>query len=111
MSETAAGEDETGSAPAFAAAVELVEWLGAERYVHLDLPATAERWLAGAPEGLGLAATRSSGVRLAARIGGSSRAEEGREVRLRLDPAGLLLFDRETGARIPADGEETLGKS
>jgi len=87
----------------FEATVDLVEWLGAELFVHLDAgPAT----FAPAP----VVAERTAGhasdrVRLIARLDPATTVTEGQRLRLAIDPRALHFFHPATGANIAASGD------
>ncbi|HET8696022.1 MAG TPA: sn-glycerol-3-phosphate ABC transporter ATP-binding protein UgpC [Gammaproteobacteria bacterium] len=93
-----AGAPPSRGAPALRASAELVEWLGAETYVHFT--ASAEGFeplpLPDARGGQG-----GSDLRLVARMDGASTIGEGRTVELTFDPRALHLFDATTGVRLP----------
>ncbi|MCB1741140.1 MAG: TOBE domain-containing protein, partial [Gammaproteobacteria bacterium] len=86
----------------FEAEVELVEWLGAESFVHLRIASplpgqggfTTTAWPDGAepaPDGL---------LRLIARVDARGRGFEAERVRCTVDVRSLCLFDPESGDRI-----------
>ena len=89
--------------------VELLEWMGAEVYVHFEvetgeteeMTAVALR-LEDLTRDLDLEASREGKRHLTARIEGRSAAREGEPVRFRIDPEGVFLFDPESGERVPA---------
>jgi len=82
---------------AFEATVDLVEWLGAELFVHLDAglaslappPAMAGRATGGA----------SDRVRLIARLNPGTALTEGQRLRISIDPEAIHFFDPITGER------------
>jgi multiple sugar transport system ATP-binding protein len=79
------------------ATAELVEWLGAETYVHFTVAAQGFEALQAAARN-----PRDAGERLAfvARTAGGSAAVEDRAVDLAFEPNALHWFDAETGARL-----------
>jgi multiple sugar transport system ATP-binding protein len=89
-----------GPAPAaalrFEARVELIEWLGAETWAHVQ------------PLG-----REGGGSRLVARLSSETAAREGETVALGIDPARLQYFDSAGGARVqqsaPGLDSETRG--
>jgi len=99
-------EDSAGAA-VFDGTVELVEWLGAELFVHLDAgPQSLEP-----PPVLGEAAAGSSSqpgsdrVRLIARLNPAEPVTEGRRRSLSIQLDRLHLFDCLTGLRIQTGAE------
>jgi ABC-type sugar transport system ATPase subunit len=77
---------------------ELVEWLGAETYVHFNVPAQGF-------EAMARADSRKAGdggreLALVARTDGASAIVEDRGVELTFDPAALHWFDAATGVRL-----------
>jgi len=85
-----------------------VEWLGADLFVHFEVPAAGARGLAALRQELELDKTGDARgeerLKVAARIGGGSPLREGEEIALAIDSAGLLLFDGDSGVRLRADG-------
>jgi multiple sugar transport system ATP-binding protein len=82
----------------FEATVDLVEWLGAELFVHLDAgpaslappPAMAGRTTGGA----------SDRIRLIARLNPATVVAEGERLRLGVDLRALHVFAPVTGERV-----------
>ncbi len=85
---------------------DLVEWLGADVFVHFEVPAN----------GTGVPALRreqttkkdddhagEERLRITARIAGDAEARDDREITLAIDPEGLLLFDADRGVRLGPD--------
>jgi multiple sugar transport system ATP-binding protein len=85
---------------------DLVEWLGADVYLHFEVAAGLDRVPALRRE-LGPDAHGDGGAKrpltVTARIAGETRAREGEELALAIEPSGLLLFDAESGERLEAD--------
>jgi multiple sugar transport system ATP-binding protein len=77
---------------------ELVEWLGAESYVHFTVPAQGFEAIAHADSGKPGDGSRD--LALVARTDGASAIVEDRVVELTFDPAALHWFDEATGVRL-----------
>jgi len=93
-----ASASQDGSA-CFEAKVELVEWLGADLYVHFQVQCEAGR-LRTLPQELERAAITEDRITVVARLDPSSRAAEGERIRLRLDAGQLQLFDSASGENL-----------
>ncbi len=84
----------------FRAPVEVVEWSGADVYVHLEIRSS------GGPDSWPLSEELGSGpgaggrLRLVARVDSSVPVEEGEPLELAPDPDKIALFDSETGERV-----------
>jgi multiple sugar transport system ATP-binding protein len=101
------GDRHDTSPSTFQVPVDLVEWMGAELYVHfqvsmeeaegLDAAADKLRSLAGELE---LEEPGGESRQLVARLDPGSPAVEGESLELTLDAGKILLFDPETGERI-----------
>jgi multiple sugar transport system ATP-binding protein len=98
LREATAEDGETGS---FRVGVEVVEWLGADLFVHFDVRAEGGRRLAALQQELDLDGGHDGVLRLVARLGAESAAAAGETLALAIDPEGLLLFDGESGERLP----------
>ena len=83
--------------------MEVVEWLGADLFVHFDVRAEGGRRLAALQQELDLDGGHDGVLRLVARLGAESAAAAGETLALAIDPEGLLLFDGESGERLPGD--------
>jgi multiple sugar transport system ATP-binding protein len=94
----AAGSD--GEAGTFRAHLEVVEWLGADLFVHFDVPTQTWGDLGALQRELALGDGHDGRLRLVARIGTDNPAQAGKEMDLALDPRTLQLFDAESGERI-----------
>jgi multiple sugar transport system ATP-binding protein len=85
---------------------ELVEWLGADVYLHFEVAAELDGVPALRRE-LGPDAHGDGGVErpltVTARIARETRAREGEEIALAIEPSGLLLFDADSGERLGGD--------
>jgi multiple sugar transport system ATP-binding protein len=93
---------EAAGAAVFDGTVELVEWLGAELFVHLDAgprslepPPALSQSAAGSPEQPG-----SERVRLIARLDPAESVAEDRRLSLAIRLDRIHLFDPETGLRL-----------
>lgn len=91
---------ELGREGRFRAQVELVEWLGADCFLHFDVAARASRGLGALGCELGLDTGQGGRLRVVARVGMDSRIEQGGVVDLRVDVGGLLIFDPASGERM-----------
>jgi multiple sugar transport system ATP-binding protein len=98
--QNAANGDAKAHELAFSIQVDMVEWLGAELYVHFEAEGVTREALQGLPEDIELDAGREGRLRLVARIDKASDAAEGGELDLRLDARKLHLFDPDTGERL-----------
>jgi len=98
----APGASRGGGEGAFRTQPEVVEWLGADLYVHFDVPAQSGQSLGALQRELELDAAHDGHLRLVARIGTQSQAAVGEALELSIDPDGLLLFDSATGERMDA---------
>jgi multiple sugar transport system ATP-binding protein len=103
------GSEEAGTdlGPTFRAEVELVEWMGADVYLYLEVDAgsaprmaSASEKLRGLMQELGLSDSGGGKRRLSARVAGASPVVEGESLHLGLDPDRLLFFHPETGERV-----------
>ena len=83
----------------FEVQVELLEWLGADLYVHFQVECAAER-LRALPEELERATRDANRISLVARVAPSSRAAENQRLKLWLDSRHLLLFDARNGENL-----------
>ena len=85
---------------------DLVEWLGADVYLHFEVAAALDRVPALRRE-LGPDAHGEGGAErpltVTARLASETRAREGEELALAIEPSRLLLFDAESGERLEAD--------
>jgi multiple sugar transport system ATP-binding protein len=79
--------------------VELVEWLGADLYVHFQMDCPAGR-LGALPRELERTANDANRISLVARVDPTSRAAEKERLGLWLDASHLHLFDPESGESL-----------
>jgi multiple sugar transport system ATP-binding protein len=99
--EPAPGAD---AAPVFRSRVELVEWLGAETYVHFAIGDDTAAAKLGELTGTAPArAGARAGVPMVTRVGPTSRAREDTEIELTFDPERVHLFDPASGKRLTPD--------
>ena len=84
----------------FDVTVELVESLGADKYVYFttDGPGVQAAQLVDAAESM--AVSGSAGNEFVARVPAQSAARAGRTLRLALDPAAVMVFDPRTGVNL-----------
>jgi multiple sugar transport system ATP-binding protein len=94
---------------AFRSRAGVVEWLGADVFVHVDItvdlagtPALRRELLL--PDDTGDAA---QALPVVARIASDATTAAGDDITLAIDPAGLVLFDADSGARLGADEAAT----
>jgi multiple sugar transport system ATP-binding protein len=97
-----------GAGPSFRVPVEVVEWLGADLFVHFDVATRIGGGLGAFPEDLDLDLSRDGRLRLVARLGSASHVAEGEALELYLNPDALTLFDPGTGARIDPCAQSDL---
>jgi multiple sugar transport system ATP-binding protein len=94
-----AGGDENDR-PAFEVGVEMVEWLGADQFVHFDQPVGSTAGLEALPAELDLEQPRDGSLRLVARIDSARELAEGDRLGLTLDAGRIVLFDPRSGTRL-----------
>jgi multiple sugar transport system ATP-binding protein len=92
--------DESGAQLRFPVRVDLVEWLGAELFIHFDAESVTRASLSALPEDLELNIASSGKLRLVARIDTASQARAGEQLELSLDVRRLHLFDADSGERL-----------
>ncbi|KAA6186748.1 sn-glycerol-3-phosphate ABC transporter ATP-binding protein UgpC [Thiohalocapsa marina] len=97
---TVSGEDQPPGETSFEVRVEAIEWLGADLYLHFDVPAVNDRTSDRLHQHLGLEARQKTGLRTIARVSADTRINPGEISRLTLDPDRVLLFDARSGRRI-----------
>jgi multiple sugar transport system ATP-binding protein len=83
----------------FEVKVDVLEWLGADLYVHFQVECAAER-LRGLPDELERKAAAANRITMVARVDPSSKAAENQRLRLWLDARELQLFDPESGEKL-----------
>ena len=86
--------------PVFPVRVEMIEWLGADQYLHFDQPVESAEGLDALPTELDLEQLRDGSLRLVARIDSACELAEGDRLELTVDPARIMLFDPESGERL-----------
>ncbi|MBK5940166.1 ABC transporter ATP-binding protein [Halochromatium roseum] len=82
---------------------DLVEWLGADLFVHFDVEADCNAVPALQRETTAQQSGDSAGprrLRVTARIAADTEASDDAEIALAIDPAQLLLFDANSGRRL-----------
>jgi len=84
----------------FSVRAESAEWLGADLYLHFEVPAWTGEPVATLQRGSASQSMRDGRLRLTARLGGERQVTSGETLDLALDPAGLVLFDGDSGRRI-----------
>jgi len=84
----------------FRVRLEVVEWLGADLFVHFDVHANTDGRLGALHRELELNARHDDCLRLVARLGADIRAREGEAIDLSVEPGDVHLFDSETGENI-----------
>jgi multiple sugar transport system ATP-binding protein len=100
LQDAAGSPDASGYQLRFPIRVDVVEWLGAELFVHFDAEGVTRESLPSLPEDIELDTARSGTLRLVARIDTASRASEGSQLELSMDARKLHLFDPESGQRV-----------
>ena len=95
----AGGEEECAGGLRFDAQVELLEWLGAELFVHFDIDLSSFSPLT-IPEGLGIDTGDGAVATVVARIDPGCGVREGQALTLSIPPDKLLLFDAASGELI-----------
>lgn len=80
----------------FTTEITLVEWLGAEVFVHFDIKAD-QHSTGGLPAGLAEEKSRPGTFSLIARLDGAGDLGRGDTIRLAIDTDRIHLFDKETG--------------
>jgi multiple sugar transport system ATP-binding protein len=83
----------------FEVKVDVLEWLGADLYVHFQVECAAER-LRALPDELERKAAAANRIAMVARVDPSSKAAENQRLRLWLDASQLQLFDPESGEKL-----------
>ncbi|NEV62276.1 ABC transporter ATP-binding protein [Thiorhodococcus minor] len=81
--------------------VDLVEWLGSDLYVHLDLGDVGTEL----PPALQKVGAKGEGVRIIARLEPSEPVREAQSLRFALELPGLHLFHPETGLNLRGGSE------
>jgi multiple sugar transport system ATP-binding protein len=83
----------------FEVKVDVLEWLGADLYVHFQVECAAER-LRALPNELERKAAAANRIAMVARVDPSSKAAENQRLSLWLDASQLQLFDPESGEKL-----------
>ena len=86
-----------GEEATFEIQVEVAEWLGAELYLHFEVPAQSSDYLARLGRELSVTSAQDDRIRLIARVDADAAVTAGTGLRLRLDPMHIQLFDARTG--------------
>jgi len=95
----------------FRARLEVVEWLGADLFVHFDVQGNTGGRLGALHRELELDAGHDSCLRVVARLGADIRAQEGETINLSVERGDVHLFDSETGENItPARNPKTTNE-
>jgi multiple sugar transport system ATP-binding protein len=100
LQDTASSAEDSEYQLKFFVCVDVVEWLGAELFVHFDVAGVTRESLTSLPEELELDAASSGTLRLVARIDTASPARAGEQLELSLDVRRLHLFDPESGTSL-----------
>ena len=101
------GATTPGKERVFNAQMEVVEWLGADLYVHFDVEAWTNPRLDALQQELELDREHGGCLRLVARVGTENAVVTGEAIALDIDPEKILLFDPKSGKRI--DSSNTHG--
>jgi multiple sugar transport system ATP-binding protein len=86
--------------PAFEVRVEMVEWLGADQFVHFDQRIESAEGLEALPAELDLEVPRQGSLRLVARIDSARELAEDDRLSLTVDARRIVLFDPRSGKRL-----------
>ncbi|GAB6190782.1 ABC transporter ATP-binding protein [Desulfocastanea catecholica] len=89
--------DEDQDEPLLPATTTMVEWLGADAFVHFEMEAKDEDQLFALPEELDRTITKNSKLQGVVRIDPSQRINRGDPLRLQPDTDKLHIFDPEDG--------------
>ena len=100
LQDTASSAEDSEYQLKFSVCVDVVEWLGAELFVHFDVAGVTRESLPSLPEELELDAASSGTLRRVARIDTASPARAGEQLELNLDVRRLHLFDPESGTSL-----------
>lgn len=100
LQDAASSPEASGYQLRFPIRVDVVEWLGAELFVHFDAEGVTRESLPSLPEDIEPDTARSGTLRLVARIDTASRATEGSQLELSMDARKLHLFDPDSGQRV-----------
>jgi len=102
------GDDKSEGAT-FKANIEVIEWMGAELFVHFSVAGSAHAELADLAEELdNVGVGGSDEAEIVGRLDIHSEAKEGRELELWIDGRRLQLFDVETG---PCPGRSSRARA
>jgi multiple sugar transport system ATP-binding protein len=85
---------------AFSARAGMIEWLGADAYVHFEIDNGDRSAMPSLPEELDRKMTREGHIPMTARLDPTRKIQGGDTLTLGLDPGKLLLFDPHTGERL-----------
>ena len=92
-------DDERAGALCFDAQVELLEWLGAELFVYFEVGLEGFADIA-LPQELGIESGDGARTLIVARIDPGCGVKEGETLRLCVEPAGIRLFDADSGRKL-----------
>jgi len=84
----------------FRARLEVVEWLGADLFVHFDVQGNTGGRLGALHRELEIDAGHDGCLRVVGRLGADIRAQEGETIDLSVERGDVHLFDSETGENI-----------
>lgn len=101
------GEDMPERALDCAIRADVIEWLGADLFVHFETP-LGDFQAIELPEDLAIGGGGSPRARLVARIDPMQDVREGDSIRLCLDPGRIQVFDAGTGANL-GTGDDRAG--
>jgi multiple sugar transport system ATP-binding protein len=89
----------------FKSTIDVVEWMGAELYVHFSVEGSAHAELADLAEDLETVGIGTSDqAAIVARLDIHSEAKEGQELELWLDSRRVMLFDADSGENLTPAG-------
>ncbi len=92
--------DESEKGPLLPVTVSMVEWLGADAFVHYDLDAGKDARPFPLPKELGRRAEGDGKIKVVGRVDPSLRLSRGDQLLLKPDTSRLHLFDPEDGLRL-----------
>jgi multiple sugar transport system ATP-binding protein len=89
--------DENEDGPLLSASISMVEWLGADAFVHFELDSKDEDQLFSLPEELDRRVAKNGKLQGVVRLDPARRLDRGDSLRLKPDTDKLHLFDPENG--------------
>jgi multiple sugar transport system ATP-binding protein len=93
-------DKDAGATYTFKVRVDMIEWLGADAYVHFEINGGDWSDMMSFPEELDSQMTKDKRLPLTARLDPTRKIKAGDTLTLGLEPEKLLLFDPRTGERL-----------